>query len=292
MSQTLLVTGAAGQLGRQIVENLLSLGGSHVIAATRDPAKIAELKAKGAEVRRADFDDAASLAAAFEGVDRVLIVSTDALDAAGTRLRQHSAAIAAAKTGGVKRIVYTSMLNPEPPSAITFANDHLGTELALKASGVAHTVLRVTWYQENLKMALPAAFASGQWFTAAGQGRLSHIARADVALAAAEALRAPDGPSQTLDLTGDALRTTDEIAALAAKAVGKPLAVVHVTDQQLGQGLKAHGVPEGMVGFIVGFDANTRQGRMDVASDAFSKLTGRAPRTLGAFFSEHAAEFA
>ena len=291
MAHSLLVTGAAGHLGRLVVENLLAAGGTRVIAGSRDPAKLADLKAKGAEVRRVDFDDAASLSSAFAGVDRLVIVSTDALDAAGTRLRQHSAAIAAAKAAGVKRIVYTSMLNPDAPSAITFAHDHFGTEQALKASSVPHTILRVSWYQENLKMALPAAFASGQWFSAAGQGRLSHIARADVAAAAAAALRAPDGPSQTLDLTGDALRTTDEIAALAAQVVGKPLQVVHVTDEQLAAGLAAHGVPAPMIPFIVGFDTNTRQGKMDVASDAFLSLTGRDPRTLAEYFAANMADF-
>ncbi|MDN5923954.1 MAG: NAD(P)H-binding protein, partial [Xanthomonadales bacterium] len=153
----LLVTGANGKLGRHVVQLLLEAGTDHVIAASRDTAKLADLAATGAETRRADFDDVASLAAAFKGVDRVLIISTDSLDA-GQRLRQHLAAVKAATEAGVE-IVYTSMPKPDT-SAVIFAPDHAGTEKAIIASGRPFTILRDAWYQETLLMTLPSAFAS------------------------------------------------------------------------------------------------------------------------------------
>ncbi len=111
-NQTLLVTGASGQLGRRVVELLLEAGAGTVVAATRDPAKLADLAARGAVVRRADFDDEASLVEAFQGVDRLLLISTDALDRPGRRLAQHEAAVRAAVSAGVGHIVYTSLTNP------------------------------------------------------------------------------------------------------------------------------------------------------------------------------------
>ena len=124
---TFLVTGAAGHLGRATVEHLLGAKAGKVIAASRDPAKLADLAAKGAETRRADFDDPASLDAAFQGVDRLLIISTDDVATPGKRQRQHKAAIDAAARAHIGHVVYTSMPNPEPGSLIPFAPDHYET---------------------------------------------------------------------------------------------------------------------------------------------------------------------
>jgi len=186
---TLLVTGASGHLGRRAAEILLETKAGKVIAGTRDPSKIADLAAKGAEIRKVDFDDPA-LADAFKGVDRLLLISTDALDTPGKRLKQHKAAIEDAKKAGVKHIVYTSMPKPEPGSPIPFAPDHYGTEQALAESGIGWTVLRNSWYQENLFHSLPQVLASGKWFSAAGDGKVAHVSREDAAYAAAAALAA------------------------------------------------------------------------------------------------------
>src|SRR5215217_8215650 len=123
MSQTLLVTGASGQLGRLVLDALLASGvaPASIIATSRDPSKLATYAEKGIQTRRADFDDPGSLAAAFAGADRILVVSTDALDVPGKRLTQHTAAINAAKAAGAGHILYTSMPNPET-SAVTFAH--------------------------------------------------------------------------------------------------------------------------------------------------------------------------
>jgi NAD(P)H dehydrogenase (quinone) len=128
--------------------------------------------------------------------------------------------------------------------------------------------------------------------TAAGPGKVSHVAREDVARTAAAALAANTATNATYDLTSEESFTSEEIAALAAKATGKPLAVVDVTDEALIAGLKAHGVPGPMAAFIACFDANTRLGRMPAPTDAVHQLTGRAPRKLADYLSEYKAEFA
>jgi NAD(P)H dehydrogenase (quinone) len=275
---TFLVTGAGGQFGRLAVEALLAAKAGKVIAASRDPAKLADLAAKGAETRRADFDDAASLDKAFAGVDRLLIVSTDALGVPGLRQRQHKAAIDAAVRARVGHIVYTSMPKPEPGSLVPFAPDHYETEQALAKSGIPHTILRNSWYVENLLMSLPQILASGKWYSAAGEGRIAHVARADTAEAAAAALRS--APGGRFDITGPTLRTTKEIAAILAEVFGKPVEVVAVTGEQLAAGLAGAGLPPPLVELLVAFDANTRAGGLDLRSDAVQKLTGKAPRGM------------
>ena len=275
---TFLVTGAGGHLGRLAVEHLLAAKAGRVIAASRDPAKLAGLAAKGVETRRADFDDPASLDAAFKGVDRLLIISTDALGVPGLRQRQHKAAVDAAARAHVGHVVYTSMPNPEPGSPIPFAPDHYETEQALGKSGLAHTILRVSWYAENLLRSLPSILSTGKWHSSAGDGRVANVGRDDVARAAAAALaKAPGGK---FDITGPDLLTTRQIAAIVAAVFARPVEVVPVSDEQLLAGMVAAGVPKVFAELGVAFDANTRAGKIDLISDAVVKLTGRPPAPL------------
>ena len=293
MTDTLLVTGASGQLGRLVLDALLASGKvapADIIATTRDTAKLADYAAKGITVRAADFDDPASLDAAFAGVSRVLIVSTDALDQPGKRLAQHKAAVAAAQKAGVKHILYTSMPQPDD-SLVTFAPDHLGTEEAIKATGIPYTILRDGWYAENLFMSLPHALETGAWYTATGEGRIAHITRADTAAALAGALLKAGDESRTYTLTGTKSRTAEEIAAVVSEATGKPLKVVHVTDAQLAEGLKAAGLPEGFIPTIVSFDANTREGKIAAVTGDAEALAGRKPTSFEDFVAASKAAF-
>jgi NAD(P)H dehydrogenase (quinone) len=285
MSETLLVTGATGQLGRLVLDELLSSGKvlpANIIATSRDATKLAGYATQGVQTRSADFDDAASLEAAFKGADRILIISTDALDEAGKRLRQHQTAVAAAQKAGAKHILYTSMPSPET-SVIPFASDHLGTENAIKATGIPYTILRNGWYMENLFMALPHALADGKWYTASGDGRLAHVARADIAKATAAALASGATESAIYTLTGETKRTVSEIAATVSKVTGKPLEVVHVTDEQLAGGLKAAGLPDFLIPIIVSFDANTREGHIDMITGDAGSLSGEKLASLESF---------
>jgi NAD(P)H dehydrogenase (quinone) len=287
----ILVTGAAGHLGRLVIKHLIEsqkLSPSDIVAGSRDTARLTHLAALGVETRRVDFDDKASLEAAFTGIDRLLIVSTDELGAPGKRLAQHRAAVEAAKSAGVGRIFYTSMPQPED-SQITFKGDHLGTEQAIKASGLAYTIFRNGWYMENLFMSLPQALASGQWYTSAGEGRIAHIAREDIARAIAAGLAKPADGNVTYTLTSEAAHTTEEIAALVRDVTGKPLAVVNLTDAQLSEGMAAAGVPAPFIPTIVSFDANTREGKIAMATADAETLSGVKRMTLKAFLEANKA---
>jgi NAD(P)H dehydrogenase (quinone) len=138
MNNTILITGASGQLGRRILDHLLEsnkIAPARIIAATRNPDGLSPLAARGVAVRYADFDDGPSLEKAFVGAEQILIISTDLFDLLdGKRLRQHERAIQAARKSGAAHVAYTSMLRPEPGSPIPFASDHYGTELAIKVT--------------------------------------------------------------------------------------------------------------------------------------------------------------
>ncbi|MGK6315996.1 SDR family oxidoreductase [Neorhizobium sp. DT-125] len=281
----LLVTGATGKLGRAVLRHLLEtskVAPGNLVAASRDPQKLSEFAAKGIETRATDFDDEAGLVKAFTGIDRVLIISTDELATPGKRIAQHKTAVSAAAKAGVRHIVYTSMPNPDR-SLVSFAPDHLGTEEAIKASGTSYTILRNSWYDDNYLMSMPHNLKVGTWYTAMGTGKVANITRDDCARAAAAALADPPAGNQILTLTGPESLNAEEIAARVSKAAGKPLDVVHVTDEQLTQGLTGAGLPDFVAKMLVSADANIRAGNFDLVTGDFEKLTGAKPQALAAY---------
>ncbi len=284
---TILVTGANGKLGRRVVELLLATGETRVIAGTRNPGKLSGLSGPNLEVRRVDFDDAADLNAPFAGIDRLLIVSTDAILEPGRRLRQHKAVVAAAIAAQVGHVVYTSMPQPEPGSPIPFSPDHYETEQTLAASPLRWTVLRNAWYTDSLLQSLPPRLASGRWMTSAGEGRTAYVTREDCAQAAAAILLQPPSDNARLDVTGPEALTNAEIAAVAADVLGKPLQVLPLTDEQLTQGLTAAKLPPFLVALLVAGEVNTRLGRAGATSDAVERLTGRPATSIREFLEQH-----
>jgi NAD(P)H dehydrogenase (quinone) len=278
----ILVSGASGQLGRAVINHLLSnynTPATQIIALSRDPSKLSDLAAKGVVVRKADFAAPTDLAAAFKGASRALIISTSSLEP-GARQGEHAAAVKAAEAAGVGHLVYTSMPNPET-SAVLFAPDHLNTEKAIAASKIqSWTVLRNNWYFENLFMSLPNAFRSGTQYTAAAQGKTPYIARDDLARAAAAVLASQSTGKKTYTLTGAKAYTTDEIATIVSDASGKSLNVVHVPVAGLVQGMIRAGLPEGMARVFASFDDNTAKGLLMPMTGDYKALTGQDPQAL------------
>ena len=282
---TLLVTGASGQLGGAVVRHLLDtlrFPAERLIVTSRSPDGLADLAARGVAVRAADFDQPGTLASAFAGADRLLLVSTDALMEPGKRLTQHRAAVQAAADAGVKHVVYTSLPSADT-SLVSFAPDHWGTEQALSASSPGWTVLRNAWYFENLAYSLPGALASGEWATAAGEGRIAYIARDDLARAAAVALASDDATNQVLTLTGEQAWSARDIATRVSALTGKPLAVADITAEQLVEGLKAHGFPPVLADVFASFDAATANGDLGEVTGDYARLTGQSPTSLDAW---------
>jgi NAD(P)H dehydrogenase (quinone) len=263
--RTLVVTGASGHLGRRAVELLLDAEAGHIVAATRSPEKLASLADRGAEVRRADFDDPVSFIEAFAGADRLLLVSTDAL---GRRLPQHRAAIRAALRGGVKHVVYTSLPNPEKWES-DLATEHAETETALRASGLGWTMLRNNLYTDNLLPKLSDAIASGQLVSAAGDRGAAYVTREDCAGAAAAALASSDFDGRTFDVTGPAAVTHAELAKIASDVSRSRVEYVRT--------------PSGD-----SFEVAIAKGYLEAVTNAVKELTGHPPTSVAEFVAEHA----
>jgi NAD(P)H dehydrogenase (quinone) len=282
---TLLVTGAAGQLGRQVVKHLVATKAGRIIAATRDTEKLKDLE--GVEVRRADFDDAGSLAKAFAGVDRALIVSTDALGRPGGRHAHHASAAKAAAAAGVRHILYTSITSPRPDPADPIADDHFQTEAAIMAGPTGWTMLRNNLYADTILWSLPLAVKSGEFFTATGRGGRSYVTRADCAAVAAAALASDFDGKRVLDVTGPAAVTQDEIAAMASEITGRKVVHKSIGATERKKQLLAAGVPEIYADVTLGFEVATAQGYFAIATPAVEELTGHKPTSVREYLTAH-----
>jgi NAD(P)H dehydrogenase (quinone) len=282
--QSLLVTGAAGNFGRIAVEELLARGATKVIAGTRDPSKLADLAAKGVEVRKVDFDDD-NLAAAFAGVDRVLIISTDGI---GKRVAQQTAGVAAAKAAGIKHIVYTSAPAARPNAEAGLAGEHFWTEVAIAQSGLDFTILRNHMYAENNLMSAAHEVASGQLFGLIGDRGTAYVTRADAAAAAAGALLSAEGKRYD-DVTGPAPVTNVERAALYSQLTGKPVSNIAITPPELTAGMVASGLPEGFAQALVAFQIDALLGFHGVVTDTVERFAGRKPQSLADFLASNRA---
>lgn len=288
MAQTILVTGAGGQLGRRVLELLVQAKPGRLIATTRTPAKLADFARQGVEVRKADFGDAAALADAFSGADRLLLVSTDELATPGKRLAQHRAAVAAAEKAGVKHVVYTSAPATRPTPESSLINDHFWTEQALIGSTLDWSILRDHLYTDLLLMSLPHAVTTGQLFTATGTAGRNYVTREDCAQTAAAALLKATG-KQVLDVNGPAPVTQDELAAILSEVTGKKVAHIAVSAGDLRKGLTGAGLPPFLVEALVAFDIDAARGYHAINAPTVRELTGRAPTSVHAFLTRHRA---
>jgi NAD(P)H dehydrogenase (quinone) len=274
-----VVTGATGKLGGMVVERLLTrVSAEEIAVSVRDPGKANALAGRGVRVRRGDYDDAVSLAHAFEGAAQLLLVSAATTGEAA--LRQLGTAIGAARAAGVRRIVYTSHMGVNPTSPFAPMPDHAATEAMLQDSGLAFTALRNGFYTSSGRMLLGRAFETGQ-VAAPEDGPVSWTAHEDLAEAAAIVLTEEERfEGATPPLTGSAAVDLAGLAAVAADVTGRPITRTVVTDAQYREQLVAHGVPEPAADMLLGLFAASRAGEFAAVDPTLEQLLGRPPLTV------------
>jgi NAD(P)H dehydrogenase (quinone) len=282
---SIVITGASGQLGSLTAELVLDrVPASEVILTTRRPEALSDLAERGAKVRQVDFDRPETLAEAFAGGERLLLISTDDL---GRRTAQHRAAIEAAREADVHHVAYTSYLNPVEKNPAVITPSHRDTEKALRESGLAWTTLRNSFYAEYQVPAGAQAIATGRLVHNSGDGRIAYVSREDCAAAAAAILTTDGHEDKAYDITGPEPLDQDDVAALLSEVSGRPVEAVAVDDEAFIQGLSASGIPEPVAREIASYGKAIREGFLGEASDAVENLTGRPPRSLRQVFEAH-----
>ncbi|MFL9878797.1 SDR family oxidoreductase [Herbaspirillum rhizosphaerae] len=268
----IVVTGAAGQLGRLVIAALLkTVSAGQIVAAVRSPEKAGDVAALGVQVRRADYTDAASLDAAFQGATKVLLISSNEI---GARLAQHRAVIDAAKRAKVQLLAYTSVLRADT-SSLGLAAEHWETEQAIKDSGVPAAILRNGWYTENYTVGVPGAVAQGAIYGSAGEGRISSAARNDYAEAAAVVLAGEGHAGKIYELAGDSAYTLAELAAEVSRQSGKSVEYRNIPEADYKAALVGFGLPEVVAALLSNSDTAASKGALFDEGRQLSALIGR-----------------
>jgi NAD(P)H dehydrogenase (quinone) len=272
MTVHIVVTGATGAFGGHAVEALLRRGISpgQVVATGRGTARLEALRQLGVTVRRADYDDPASLDAAFAGADRLLFVSGS--EPGPHRIEQHQAVIDAAARAGIGLVAYTSAPKADTSDMILSA-DHAATERALADSGVPYVFLRNGWYIENYFGALPAVLEYGLT-GAVGDGLISGAARADLAEAAAAVVVGDGHENRVYELGGQAF-TLPVLAAEFSRLSGRPVGYSNLPPGDYAAFLSGAGVPSGFAEILADADRAAAKGALYVEGNELECLLGR-----------------
>jgi NAD(P)H dehydrogenase (quinone) len=275
---SLVITGATGQLGRLVVEQLLDAGvpAAEIVAIGRAIEKIKDLAERGVQIRAADYADPAALRAALDGASRVLLVS---LAEPGNRPELHGNVIDAARDAGANLIAYTSIINAGTLT-IRLAEDHQATEQLLRDSGLPYVLLRNGWYYENYTSRLPSFLAMGAVPGSAGDGRISAASRADYAAAAVRVLTTDGHAGRAYELGGDQPFTLAQLAAEISAQSGQAVRHADLPEAEYAAALAAHGLPQLMADIVAETDIAAARGALYTGSGDLARLIGRPTTTL------------
>ncbi|MGZ9811154.1 SDR family oxidoreductase [Pseudoroseicyclus sp. H15] len=274
----LIVTGATGQLGRKVVAHLRTLVPAERIGvSTRNPDEASDLAEAGIRVRRGNYDEPASLLHAWEGAERVLLVSSNAAASGGDPLAQHRAAIDAAREVGTRRLLYTSQISAAPDSRFPPGRDHAATEAMLAASGMPWTALRHGFYAASALQMNARGFAAGT-LTGPEDGPVAWTTHDDLAEADARVLAGEDTiDGATPPLTGIETLDLAGLARLASEVTGRSVTREVVSDEEMERRAREGGMPGGALAVMRGYFHAARSGEFDRPDPTLSRLLGRDP---------------
>lgn len=268
---SVIVTGASGQLGRLVIEQLLAtVPASEVTAVVRDPAKAGDLAARGVTIAVADYNSPESFDGLLRADDRVLLISGSEMHL--DRTAQHKVVLGAAAKAGVALFAYTGAPGSQTGPV---TDDHRATEDAIRASGVPYSLLRNNLYHEMPTMNIPAALQHGALVRAAGDGRVASASRADYAAAAAAVLSGDGHENTVYELSGDTAWSFAEFAAEVSRQSGRHVPYHAVTGGEYAAMLSAAGLPDPLPHVMAGIDASITAGELASATGDLSRLIGR-----------------
>ena len=276
----IFIMAAGGGAGRGTVESLLRQGvpAQEIAGGARVPAKLDWMVTAGARTRRADYNDLDSMTEAFQDVETLVLIPT--MSAPQARCLEHRNALSAAKSAGVRRVVFLSIQSGGTESRFLMAHFFVFAEDATRRSGMEWTIARMSLYSDPLADWLPELVKMGRLPYPVRNGRVAYVAKADVANALAATARRDDLGCEILEFTGPASLSMTEVAAEISIAAGVTIPFASITDEEYGDICRAEGCNEGMItGMTSLYHAVEAQEFARATSDV-EQLTGNRPESV------------
>jgi len=274
------ITGATGHLGRNVIDQLLkNISASEIVAVVRNKEKATTLQALGVQIREADYLNKEALINAFQGVQKVLLISSNDLN---DRFTQHKNVVDAAKNSGVEQIVYTGvhMKNAENSVLKDFMADHFQTDEYIKASGLNYTLLQHNLYADVLPMFLGEQVLETGIFFPAGNGKVPFALRREMGEAAANVLSSDDHKNKVYHISSSESVDFETIASTLSDLSGKTVNYTNADLEHFEAALKGVGLPEEIIGMSIGFATAMKHNDFDVPGNDLEKLLGRKPASI------------
>jgi NAD(P)H dehydrogenase (quinone) len=281
----IVVTGATGQLGQLVIEELRHrLPANQIAAAVRDPAKAGHLAAAGVAIRVCDYDQPGTLAGTFHEGDRVLLISSNSF--AGSPA-QHAAVVAAASEAGVAQLAYTSLFHADT-STLAVAQPHKHTEPVIRQSGIPYTILRNNLYTEHYTPFIRQAIATGTFIGSTGSARVASATRTDYAAAAAAVLTEAGHDNQTYELSGDTAWNLADLVEQLSTVTAATITLTNLDSVQHRDALIAAGIPPMAADIFVNTYQGIADGQLAETTGELRQLIKRPTTTLTQFLSTNA----
>lgn len=281
----ILVTGATGTVGTEVVKVLASKG-EHVRAMVRDPEKAASTLGQGVEIVQGDFGNPETFDAALKDVEKVFLLSPPSPQMG----EQQGKFVEAAKQAGVQQIVRLSILPADPNSPIAIGRWHGEADQHVIDSGIAYTLLRPAYFMQNQLMSATTIGSQGAIYGMLGGGKVGHIDARDVSEVAAAVLTSEGHEGKIYPLTGSESLSMTEVVARLSSVLNKEVRYVDVTPEQVKAAITGMGAPEFMADGLVELDAMISEGKADMVTPMVNAILGREPRSLDQFAKDFATE--
>lgn len=270
------ISGASGHLGSAIVRELKArIGAKDIVAISRTPDKLAAL---GVETRAGDFDKPETLAEAFQGLDKLLLLPT-VEPTPSARSRQLVAAFDEAVSAGVGHITLVSAVGVRSGEASDLNESYFVSEQALMRKASRWSIVRMALFSESFLNGVKMSLAQGV-DASISSAPVNFVSRDDVAAACAGVLATEGHHGAIYNATGPEALDGPGRAAMIAEIIGKPFAFVQVTAEQYAEGLKAAGLPPAFINVGLSIQEMIARGAFDITTGDVLRLAGRAPRRL------------
>ena len=283
----LLVMGATGNVGSQVVKQLADTG-ANVRAAVRSPRKAESLKSERVSLTEFDTDKPETVEAAFQGVDKVFLLTP----LVPNMVELSANLVAAAKKAGVKHIIKSSGMGAEVEPGITLTRWHREAEKAIEASGIAFTFVRSNGFMQNYANFNGATIKTqNTFYLPLGDGKVSYIDTRDIAAVAVAALTQDGHEGKAYEVTGLEAIYNQEIAEIISQVVGRKINYVDVPEDAARSEMKQSGMPDVLIDLTMKLYEIYKAGYASEVTPTVEQIIGKKPISFAQFANDYAEAF-